>query len=545
MAAKQLLFGDEARQKMLVGINKLAAAVVTTLGPKGRNVALDKAWGAPNVIHDGVSVAKEIELEDKFENMGAQLVKEAASKANDVAGDGTTTATLLAQQISAKGMRYVTAGTNPMIMKRGIDAAVSAVVSEIQRLAKPLKESDWEKVATISAQNEVIGQKIAEALKLVGKDGVIEVEEGKTMEITIVHKEGMEFDKGYASPYFVTNSDSMEAVMEQPLILVTDQKISTIKDILPVLEKVVADGKSLVLIADDIEGEAMTTLVLNRLRGSFKCLAVKAPGFGDRRKAILQDIAILTGATFISTETGKALKDATVADLGQADSVRATKDSTRIVGGKGDKAAVADRVAQIEKELKLTTSSFDIEKLMERKAKLTGGVAVIQVGANTEVEMKNLQERVKDAKEATRAAIESGVITGGGVTFIQAGKVLANVKSTSDDERIGVELIKSVLEMPLRTLADNSGMDAGYVVSEVAKAKDPNFGFNAVTNTFEDLVKAGVIEPAKVAITALESAASVASMILTTECLVTDAPKKDDAAMGGAGAGMGGMGGMM
>jgi chaperonin GroEL len=545
MAAKQLIFGDEARQKMLIGINKLANAVVTTLGPKGRNVALDKAWGAPNVIHDGVSVAKEIELEDKFENMGAQLVKEAASKANDVAGDGTTTATLLAQQISSKGMKLITAGTNPMILKKGLDRAVAAVVAEIKRLSQPVKESDWEKVATISAQNEVIGRKIAEALKLVGKDGVIEVEEGKTMEITIVHKEGMEFDKGYASPYFVTNSDSMEAVMEQPYILVTDQKISTIKDILPVLEKVVADGKGLVIIADDVEGEAMTTLVVNRLRGAFKCLVVKAPGFGDRRKAMLQDIAILTGANLISTETGRALKDAAMTDLGQADSVRSTKDATRIVGGKGKKNDVNARVAQIEKEISLTTSSFDVEKLIERKAKLTGGVAVIQVGANTEVEMKNLQERVKDAKEATKAAIEGGIITGGGVTFIQAGKVLANMTSESDDERAGVELIKSVLDTPLRMLATNSGVDAGYVVSEVVKNKAVNYGFNALTNVFEDLVKAGIIEPAKVAITALESSASVASMILTTECLVADIPKKDEPAMGGAGAGMGGMGGMM
>lgn len=544
MSAKQLIFGDEARQKMLVGINKLAAAVVTTLGPKGRNVALDKSWGAPNVIHDGVTVAKEIELEDKFENMGAQLVKEAASKANDVAGDGTTTATLLAQQISVKGMKFITAGTNPMIMKRGIDKAVTAVVAEIKRLSSPVKESDWEKVATISAQNEVIGQKIAQALKLVGKDGVIEVEEGKTMEITIVHKEGMEFDKGYASPYFVTNSETMEAVMEQPYILVTDQKISTIKDILPVLEKVVADGKGLVIIADDVDGEALTTLVVNRLRGAFKCLAVKAPGFGDRRKAMLQDIAVLTGANLISSETGKVLKDATMEDLGLADSVRSNKDATRIVGGKGSKNDVSARVAQIEKEISLTTSSFDIEKLVERKAKLTGGVAVIQVGANTEVEMKNLQERVKDAKEATKAAIEGGIITGGGVTFIQAGKVLANMKSDTADEQAGVDLIKSVLDAPLRMLATNSGIDAGYVVNEVMKNKAVNFGFNALTNEFGDLVKAGVIEPAKVAITALESSASVASMILTTECLVADLPKKEEP-MGGAGAGMGGMGGMM
>jgi chaperonin GroEL len=545
MAAKQLIFGDDARQKMLMGINKLASAVVTTLGPKGRNVALDKSWGAPNVIHDGVTVAKEIELEDKFENMGAQLVKEAASKANDVAGDGTTTATLLAQQISVKGMKLITAGTNPMIMKRGIDRAVSAVVAEIKRLSAPVKESDWEKVATISAQNEVIGQKIAEALKLVGKDGVIEVEEGKTMDITIVHKEGMEFDKGYASPYFVTNSETMEAVMENPYILVTDQKISTIKDILPVLEKVVADGKGLVIIADDVDGEALTTLVVNRLRGAFKCLAVKAPGFGDRRKAMLQDIAVLTGASFISSETGRALKDTTIEDLGLADSVRSNKDATRIVGGKGDKNEVNARIAQIEKEISLTTSSFDVEKLIERKAKLTGGVAVIQVGANTEVEMKNLQERVKDAKEATRAAIEGGIITGGGVTYIQAGKVLTGMKSDSADEQAGVDLIKSVLDTPLRMLATNSGVDAGYVVNEVVKNKAINFGFNALTNEFGDLVKAGVIEPAKVAITALESSASVASMILTTECLVADVPKKEEPMMAGGGAGMGGMGGMM
>lgn len=545
MAAKQLIFGDEARQKMLVGINKLASAVVTTLGPKGRNVALDRSWGSPNVIHDGVSVAKEIELEDKFENMGAQLVKEAASKTNDVAGDGTTTATLLAQRISAKGMKYVTAGTNPMIMKRGMDKAVAAVVAEIRRLAKPVKESDWEKVATISAQNEVIGQKIAEALKMVGKDGVVEVEEGKTMDITIDHKEGMEFDKGYASPYFVTDTEGMEAVLEHPYILVTDQKISNIKDVLGVLEKVVADGRSLVLIADDIEGEAMTTLVVNKLRGSFKCLAVKAPGFGDRRKAMLQDIAILTGANYLSTETGRQLKDATIEDLGSADSVRSTKDNTRIVGGKGNKNDVLARVGQIEKEMELATSDFDREKLQERKAKLTGGVAVIQVGASTEIEMKNLQERVKDAKEATKAAIEEGIIPGGGVTFIQAGKVLDAIKTSSEDEQTGVELIRSILDQPLRMLAINSGVDEGWVVGEVKKKNDPTFGFNAMTNEFGDMVAAGVIEPAKVAIAALENAASVGSMILTTECLVTDVPKKDEPApMGGAG-GMGGMGGMM
>lgn len=542
MSAKQLLFGDEARQKMLIGINKLADAVVTTLGPKGRNVALDRSWGSPSVIHDGVSVAKEIELEDPFENMGASLVKEAASKTNDVAGDGTTTSTLLAQQIAVKGMKQVAAGANPMIMKRGIDKAVKAVVAEVRKLATDVKEEDWEKVATISAQDEIIGKKIAEAMKKVGKDGVVEVEEGKTMEITIEHKEGMEFDKGYASPYFVTDADHMEAISEKPYILVTDQKIANIKDILPLLEAVVGESRELVIIADEIEGEAMTTLVVNRLRGTFKCLAVKAPGFGDRRKEMLEDIAILTGATLISADAGRKLADATITDLGQADSVRSSKDSTRIVGGKGKQNDINARVAQIEKQLKDSTSEFDIEKLQERKAKLTGGVAVIQVGASTEIEMKNLQERVKDAKGATKAAIEEGIIPGGGVTFIKAGKVLDLIKTDSDDEQAGVDLIKSVLEEPLRMLATNSGEDAGWVVGQVKAKNQDNWGFNALTNVFEDLLKAGVIEPAKVAIASLENAASVASMILTTECLVADAPKKNEPSMpGGMGGGMPGM----
>ncbi len=542
MSAKQLLFGDQARQKMLIGINKLADAVVTTLGPKGRNVALDRSWGSPSVIHDGVSVAKEIELEDPFENMGAALVKEAASKTNDVAGDGTTTSTLLAQQIAVQGMRQVVAGANPMIMKRGIDKAVQAVVAELRKLSVDVKESDWEKVATISAQNSVIGAKIAEALKKVGKDGVVEVEEGKTMEITIEHKEGMGFDKGYASPYFVTNSDHMEAISEKPYILVTDQKIANIKDILPLLEAVVGESRELVIIADEIEGEALTTLVVNRLRGTFKCLAVKAPGFGDRRKEMLQDIAILTGANLISAETGRKLTEANITDLGQADSVRSTKDSTRIVGGRGSKKDIAARVASVEKQILNSTSDFDIEKLQERKAKLTGGVAVIQVGASTEIEMKNLQERVKDAKEATKAAIEEGIIPGGGVTFIKASKVLDQIKTTSADEKAGVELIRAVLEAPLRMLATNSGEDAGWVVGQVKAKNQDNWGFNALTNEFEDLLKAGVIEPAKVAIAALENAASVASMILTTECLVADAPKKNEPSMPqGMGGGMPGM----
>lgn len=540
MAAKQLLFGDAARQKMLIGINKLANAVTVTLGPRGRNVAIDKAWGSPSVLHDGVSVAKEISLEDKFENMGAQLVKEAAEKTNDAAGDGTTTATLLAQQITTKGMKYVTAGANPMIMKKGIDRAVEAVVQEIRRLAKPVKESDWEKVATISAQNEIIGQKIAEALKLVGKDGVVEVEEGKTMEIAIEHKEGMEFDKGYASPYFVTDSDNMEAVIEDPHILVTDFKITSIQDILPMLENLVKVTKSFVIIADDVEGEALTTLVVNKLRGSFNALVVKAPGFGDRRKAMLEDIAVLTGANFISSDTGRQLKDVQVEDLGRADSVRSSKDTTRIVGGKGKKNDVNARVAQIEKEIEKSTSDFDSEKLQERKAKLTGGVAVIQVGAASEVEMKNLQERVKDAKEATKAAIEEGIVPGGGVTLIQAGKVLAKMTASSRDEELGIELIKNVLEEPLRMLAQNSGFDPGLVVGQIKDKNDPTFGFNAQTNEFGDMVKAGVIEPAKVLTTALTNAASVGSMILTTEALVTDVPEKKEHAHGGA-PDMGGM----
>lgn len=525
MPAKQILYGDDARQKMLIGINKLAAAVTTTLGPRGRNVAIDKSWGSPTVIHDGVSVAKEISLEDKFENMGAQLVKEAANKTNEVAGDGTTTATLLAQHISQKGMKYITAGANPMLMKRGIDTAVEAAVTEIRRLAKPVKESDWEKVATISAQNEVIGKKVAEALKLVGKDGVVEVEEGKTMDITIDHKQGMVLDKGYASPYFVSNTESMEAEIKSPYILITDQKVSSIQDLLPLLESFMKVSKDLVIIADDIDGEALTTLIVNKLRGAFNILAVKAPGFGDRKKEMLQDIAVLTGANIISGDVGRQLKDASIEDLGRADIVRSTKDETVIVGGKGKKNDLNARVAQIDAQIDKTTSDFDKEKLLERKAKLAGGVAVIQVGASTEIEMKNLQERVKDAKEALKAAIEEGIIPGGGVTYIQAAKVLKKLKAKDHDEQMGIDLISVVLEEPLRMLAINSGANEGEVIYKIKEKDDPSWGFDVMTNTFGDMVKAGVIEPAKVEISALQNAASVASMILTTECLITDAPE--------------------
>jgi len=541
MAAKQLLFGDDARQKILIGVSKLAQAVTTTLGPKGRNVALDKSWGAPNVVHDGVSVAKEITLEDKFENMGAQLVKQAAEKTNEDAGDGTTTATLLAQKITEKGIRLVTTGVNPMIMKRGIDKAVVAIVAEIRRLAKPVKKADWEKVATISAQNEIVGAKIAQALSLVGENGVVEVEEGKTMDITIDHKDGMVFDNGYASPYFAAGNEREIAEIKNPYILVTDQKISSIQDLVPFLEKFMEVSKDLVIIADDIDAEALTALVVNKLRGAINVLAVKAPGFGDRKKAMTEDIAVLVGAEIISSDKGMKLKEVNVDQLGRADLVKATKDETTIIGGKATKADIKARISQIDEAIKDSSSDFDKEKLQERKAKLTGGVAVIQVGAATESEMKNLIERVKDAKEATKAAIEEGIIPGGGVILIQAVKVLSKIKTTSADEQAGIDLIESVAEEPLRMLAQNSGADAGWVVRTVASKNDATFGFNALTNEFGDMVKSGIIEPAKVATSSLINAASVASMILTTECLVTDVPEPDKAAMPPMGGGMGGM----
>lgn len=539
--AKQMVFNDDAQQKMLAGIAKLSAAVVTTLGPRGGNVAIDKSWGAPAVLHDGVSVAKEVNLEDPYENMGAQLVKEAASKTNDVAGDGTTTATLLAHHLTAMGMKNIAAGANPMMIKKGIDLAVSAVVDQISKLAKPVKEEDWVKVATISAQNAAIGEKIAEALKLVGKNGVVEVEEGKTMDIEIEHTEGMAFDKGYVSPYFVTNSDSMEAVMENPYILITDQKISSIQDLLPFLEKLMKISKNFVLIADDVDGEALATLVVNKLRGVFNVLAVKAPGFGDRRKAMLQDIAVLTGGQFISSDTGRKLDSVTPEDCGHADSVRSTKDTTTIVGGKGTKADINGRVAQIKKEIDITTSDFDKEKLQERLAKLSGGVAVIKVGAATEIELKELQERVKDAKEATKAAIEEGVIPGGGVTYLRAVKALDVLKEKDEDVVAGIKIVRDVLAMPLRKLAENSGADGGRVLYQVLSQESPTYGFNAQTLEFGDMLKMGVIDPAKVAKHALKNAASVAGMILTTRCLITDVKEEKKAGMGGGAPGMGGM----
>lgn len=542
MSAKQIVFDHVTRQKLQTGVNKLADAVVATLGPRASNVAVQKSFGAPAVLHDGVSVAKEVELPDELENMGAQLVKEAAAKTNDVAGDGTTTATLLAQQLVTKGMRNITAGANPIMLRRGIDTAVQTVLAELEKMAVPVKEEDWVKVATISAQDEVVGKKIAEAIKLVGSDGIVEVEEGRTMDITIEHTEGMEFDKGYASPYFVTDPDHMEAVIEDAHILITDQKIANLQEMLPFLEKFMKVSKNLVIIADDIEGEALATLVLNKLRGVFNVLAVKAPGFGDRRKAILQDIAVLTGGNVISTDTGRKLSNVEVEDLGQASSVRATKDSTRIIDGQGKKADIDAQIARIEKEIEQSTSDFDIEKLQERKAKLSSGVAVIQVGAATEVELKEVQERVKDAKEATRAAIEEGVIPGGGVAFLQASLALEKLKANDPDEQAGIRLVKDALEMPIRILAENSGEDGGWVARKVMEAKKKNYGFNALTLKFGDMLEMGVIDPKKVAKHALVNAASVAGGILTTRVLIADIKEEKPAAP--AGGGMPDMGGM-
>lgn len=543
MPAKQLAFNDDAQQKLLSGVKQLADAVVTTLGPRGGNVAIDKSWGSPTVVHDGVSVAKEISLQDPFENMGAQLVKEAASRTNDAAGDGTTTATLLAYHLTAMGMKNIAAGANPMLLKKGIDRAVDAVVEEITKLSKPVQESEWVKVATISAQNEEVGKKIAEAIKLVGKDGVVTVEEGKSTEIEIEPTIGMSFDRGYASSYFVTNSDAMEAVMEDPYILITDQKISSIQDLLPFLEKLMKLTKTLVIIADDVDGEALATLVLNKMRGVFNVLAIKAPGFGDRRKAMLQDIAVLTGGQFISSDTGRKLDGVTPEDCGRASSIVSTKDNTTIVGGKGHKGDIEGRVAQIRKEMENTTSDFDKEKLQERLAKLTGGVAVIKVGASSEVEMKELKERVIDAKEATKAAIEEGVIAGGGVTYLHASDILDTMSAQDPDEQAGIKIVRDSLFMPIRKLAENSGEDGGAVIHEILlKKDDKEYGFNALTRTFGNMLKEGVIDPAKVAKHALRNAASVATMILTTKVLITDIKEPKPAMPAGGGMGDMGMG---
>ncbi|MDQ5901088.1 MAG: chaperonin GroEL [Patescibacteria group bacterium] len=550
--AKQIKYGAEARTLLQKGVNQLADAVATTLGPKGRNVALDKKWGAPNIIHDGVSVAKEIELKDPFENMGAQLVKEAASKTADVAGDGTTTSTVLARAIVNEGIKMITAGSNPMSMRRGIEKAGETVVAELKKMGKEIQDADIANVATISAADPTLGNLIADALKKVGKDGVVTVEEGKGLSTEIEYKEGMEFDKGYVSAYFVTNPEKMEAEIESPYILITDKKISAMSDLLPFLETLVKVSKNLVIVADDVDGEALATLVLNKLKGTFNTLAIKAPGFGDRRKEMLEDIAALTGATVISEDTGRTFESVTIEDLGRADRVWADKDNARVIGGKGDKSAITARVAQIKKAIEKTTSEFDKEKLQERLAKLSGGVAVINVGAATEIELKDRKERVIDAVAATKAALEEGIVPGGSVALLDVAAKLdiaAFEKSgASRDEVFGFEIVKSALEAPFIKLMENAGLNAGMLIAKAREAASTGKGFNVMNLSDEesakpvDMLKEGIIDPLKVVRTAVQNAVSVGTMILTTEALVTDLPEEKPA-MPGAG-GMPGMGGM-
>jgi len=526
--AKQLLYSEDARKKLLIGVEKLTRAVATTLGPRGRNVALDKKWGSPNVVHDGVSVAKEIELEDPFENMGASLVKEASSKTNDDAGDGTTTATVLAHAIVSAGLKNITAGTNPMILKRGLEKGAETVIEALKGIAKPIKGGqDVVQVATISAADPLIGQKIAEALEKVGRDGVVSVEEGKGLTLEIEYKEGMEFDHGYVSPYFVTNPEKMEAEIDNPYLLITDKKISSLSEFLPFLENFIKTSKDLVIIADDLEGEALATLVVNKLRGTINLLAIKAPGFGDRRKEMLEDIAILTGGTVISEDTGRKFETVEISDLGQADKVWADKDNCRIIGGKGSAQAIQGRINQIKKQIEVEKSDFDKEKLQERLAKLAGGVAQINVGAATEVELNEKKERVKDAVEATKAAIEEGIVPGGGVALIQARKALATLKAENEEEKVGIEILRQALEQPLRWIAKNAGADDGYVLHKIEEAKDTDFGFNALTGEFGSMLNQGIVDPLKVTRTALQNAVSIGAMILTTECLVTELPEKE------------------
>lgn len=540
--AKQIIFNEQARQALKRGVDQLADAVKVTLGPKGRNVVIDKGYGAPIMTKDGVSVAKEIELDDKFENMGAELVKEVASKTNDVAGDGTTTATVLAQAMIAEGVKNIAAGANPLAVKRGIEKAVETVVEEIKKLAKPVQGDEIAQVASISANDAELGTKIAEAMKQVGQDGVITVEESQTFGIETEVVQGMRIDKGYASPYMVTNTERMEAEYTEPSILVTDKKISSIQDILPLLEKVVQTGKKdIVIIADDVEGEALTTLVLNKLRGSFNALAIKAPGFGDRRKDMLADIAAVTGATFITEDLGRKLETAELSDLGSAHKVVATKDTATFVDGKGNKEEVKARAEQLKKQIETTDSEFDREKLQERVAKLAGGVGVIKVGAATEVEMKEKKHRIEDAVAATKAAVEEGIVPGGGVALIRALPSLQNLPATGD-EQIGVAIVKGAMEAPIRAIAENAGKE-GAVVAEEVKRRSGSEGYNAGTDTYEDLLASGIVDPAKVTRSALQHAASIAAMFLTTECVITDKPKKEDAAADhGHGGGMPGMG---
>jgi chaperonin GroEL len=545
MSAKELRFSEEARTAILNGVNILADAVKVTLGPKGRNVVIEKSFGAPNVTKDGVTVAKEIELSDKFENMGAQMVREVASKTNDDAGDGTTTATVLAQAIYREGAKMVAAGHNPMELKRGIDKAVIAVVDELKKIAKPIKDhKEVAQVGSISANNDPeIGKLIAEAMEKVGKEGVITVEEAKSSDTTLDVVEGMQFDRGYISPYFVTNPEKMEAALDSPYILIYDKKISSMKDLLPVLEKVVQRSKPLVIICEEVEGEALATLVVNKLRGTLNVAAVKAPGFGDRRKEMLQDIAVLTGGKVISEEMGHKLEGARLEDLGTAKKITIDKDNTTIVDGAGKKADVEARVKQIRAQIEETTSDYDREKLQERLAKLHGGVAVINVGAATEVEMKEKKARVEDALNATRAAVEEGIVPGGGTALLRASRVLVEMKATNAEQQAGLNIVRRALEEPLRQIAGNAGHEGSIVVDKVVTNSAPAWGFNALTEKYEDLLAAGVIDPAKVSRCALQNAASVASLMLTTETMIAEKPKKESGAPMGA-PGMGGMGGM-
>ena len=547
MAAKDVKFGNDARVKMLKGVNILADAVKVTLGPKGRNVVLDKSFGAPTITKDGVSVAREIELEDKFENMGAQMVKEVASKANDAAGDGTTTATVLAQAIVNEGLKAVAAGMNPMDLKRGIDKAVAAVVAELKSLSKPCETSkEIEQVGTISANSDsIVGQLIAQAMEKVGKEGVITVEDGTGLEDELDVVEGMQFDRGYLSPYFINKPETATVELDNPFILLVDKKISNIRELLPVLEGVAKAGKPLLIIAEDVEGEALATLVVNTMRGIVKVAAVKAPGFGDRRKAMLQDIAILTAGTVISEEIGMELEKATLEDLGQAKRVVINKDNTTIIDGIGDEAQIQGRVAQIRQQIEESTSDYDKEKLQERVAKLAGGVAVIKVGAATEVEMKEKKARVEDALHATRAAVEEGVVAGGGVALIRAANKVADLRGDNEEQNVGIKLALRAMEAPLRQIVTNAGEEASVVASAV-KNGEGNFGYNAGTEQYGDMIAMGILDPTKVTRSALQFAASVAGLMITTECMVTELPKDDKADLGAAGmGGMGGMGGMM
>ena len=549
MAAKEVKFSTDARNRMIRGVDVLADAVKTTLGPKGRNVVLDKSFGAPRITKDGVTVAKEIELEDKFENMGAQMVKEVASRTNDTAGDGTTTATILAQSIVHEGLKSVAAGMNPMDLKRGIDAAVEKIVSEISKMSRPVKDSDEvAQVGTISANGEAaIGNQIADAMQKVGNEGVITVEENKGLETETEVVEGMQFDRGYLSPYFITNADKMIADLEDCLILLHEKKLSSLQPMVPLLETVIQSGKPLLIIAEDVEGEALATLVVNKLRGGLKIAAVKAPGFGDRRKAMLQDIAVLTGGQLISEDLGMKLENVTMDMLGTAKKVNITKDETTVIDGAGEKAEIEARVSQIKAQIEETTSDYDREKLQERLAKLAGGVAVIRVGGSTEVEVKERKDRVDDALNATRAAVQEGIIVGGGVALVQAAKTLTKVKGSNPDQEAGISIVRRALEAPLRQIAENAGVDGAVVAGKIRESGDLSFGFNAQTEEYGDMFKYGVIDPAKVARTALEDAASIAGLLITTEAMIADKPEPKGAAapampdMGG----MGGMDGMM